>query len=188
MRALLAVCAILLAAPAAAQIDSDPEVRLAPQREAMKKLSMFDGVWRGPAWTLTPTGRYELTQTERVGPFLGGSIKMIEGRGYQKDGRVGFNALGIISFDPRTGKYRLQSNAQGYSGTFPLTPTADGFIWETPAGPGATMRYTATVRNGTWREVGERVVVGQKPVQVFEMNLRRVGSTKWPEDGAVGQR
>ena len=77
----------MLAAPVAAQIDSDPEVRLAPQREAMKALAMLDGTWRGPAWTLTPTGRYELTQTERVGSLLGGTIKIIEG------GRVGFNAL-----------------------------------------------------------------------------------------------
>lgn len=186
--ALFPIIAIIAAAPALAQIETDPEARLAPQREAMKKLSMLDGMWRGPAWTLTPTGRHELTQTERAGPFLGGSVRMIEGRGYEKDGRVSFNALAVISFDPRTKTYRMQSNAQGFSGGFEIRPTGDGFTWETPAGPGATMRYTAMVRNGTWREIGERVVAGRPPVRVFEMNLRRIGDTRWPEETPVARK
>ena len=44
----------------------------------------MDGTWRGPAWTLLPSGeKHELTQTERVGSMLDGSIKVIEGRGYE---------------------------------------------------------------------------------------------------------
>ena len=159
--------------------------RMAAQKEAMAPLAFMDGVWRGPAWTLLPTGRHEVTQTERIGPFLDGSVKVLEGRGYNADGTVGFNALGIISFDPATKKYSMRSYALGYSGDFPLEPRADGYVWQVPAGPGAIIRYTATIAKGHWREVGERVAGDAPPVQIFEMNLTRVGDTSWPSGEPV---
>ena len=65
----------------------DPEALLAAQREAMRRLSFMDGVWRGPAWTILPSGeKHSITQTERIGPFLDGSVKVIEGRGYYASG------------------------------------------------------------------------------------------------------
>ena len=54
----------------------------------MARLAYLDGVWRGPAWSLTPQGRREMIQTERIGPFLGGSVRVMEGRGYTADGSV----------------------------------------------------------------------------------------------------
>src|SRR5262245_9779510 len=96
-----AFCLLLVAAaPSAAQFP-DPAARIAAQREAMTRLAFMDGVWRGPAWTLSPAGRSELIQTERIGTFLDGSVRVIEGRGYMPDGSVGFNALGVISYDPQ---------------------------------------------------------------------------------------
>ena len=39
----------------------------------------MDGVWRGPSWTILPSGEKHVgTQTERIGPFLDGSVKVIE--------------------------------------------------------------------------------------------------------------
>jgi hypothetical protein len=52
---------------------------------------------------------------------------------------------------------RRRSYAQGFAGTFELKRTDDGYVWETPAGPGAVMRFTATVKGDTWREVGEYI-------------------------------
>ncbi|MFL5539193.1 MAG: DUF1579 domain-containing protein, partial [Longimicrobiaceae bacterium] len=161
------------ASPASGQ-QEDPATLLAAQRAAMAPLAMMDGVWRGNAWTILPSGRHEITQTERIGPFLGGSVKVVEGRGYDPDGTVTFNAFGTISYDPARRVYTLHSYAQGRSGDFTLTPTADGYVWEIPAGP-MTIRYTATIRDGAWREVGDRIVPGREPVRFFEMNLRRVG-------------
>ncbi|HET6349423.1 MAG TPA: DUF1579 domain-containing protein [Candidatus Krumholzibacteria bacterium] len=157
---------------------------IAAQKDAMKPLSMLDGVWRGPAWTLLPSGRHEVTQTERVGPFLDGAVRVMEGRGYDADGTVTFNAFATLSFDPATKKYTLHSYAMGRTGDFTVTPTADGYMWEIPAGP-MTIRYTATIKDGTWHEVGERVMQGKDPVQFFEMNLKRVGDTDWPAAGAI---
>ena len=163
----------------------DPAVMIAAQLEAMKHFAMMDGEWRGTAWSLSPTGeKTHLIQTERVGPFLDGSVKVIEGRGYEGDGSVAFNALGIISFDPNTKKYSMHSYARGFSGDFVITPTADGFYWEIPAGP-RTIRYTAVLSDSTWNEVGDMIMEGTEPVRILEMTLTRLGDTSWPAGGAV---
>lgn len=170
------------------QERQDPATLIAAQREGMMPLAFMDGVWRGPAWTILPSGKkHDITQTERIGPFLDGSIKVIEGRGYDADGKVGFNAFAIISYNASTRAYNLHSHAQGYVGDFVLKLTADGYVWEIPAGP-VTIRYTAVIKDGTWREVGDRIMSGKEPVRFFEMNLKRVGDTTWPAAGAVAPR
>jgi hypothetical protein len=185
LAAVAALC--LAAAPAAAQFqDSAP--RIAAQREAMARLAAMDGVWRGPAWSLTPQGRREMVQTERIGPMLNGAIKVMEGRGYAADGLVGFNAFGVLSYDPDRRAYSLTTWALGHSVTVPLTITETGYVWETPAGPGAIIRYTATIRDGTWHEVGERIAQGQPPMRVVELNLRRLGDSDWPAGNPVPMR
>ncbi len=163
----------------------DPTARITAQREAMAPLAMMDGVWRGPAWTILPSGeKHNITQTERIGPFLDGSIKVIEGRGYNADGTPGFNAFGIISYDPSTKVYTLHSHAQGQVGDFALKVTADGYVWEIPAGP-MTIRYTAVIKNGGWLEVGDRITPGKEPFRFFEMNLKRIGDSSWPAAGTI---
>lgn len=163
----------------------DPATIMVAQREAMNKLVFMDGVWRGPASTILPSGeKHTITQTERVGPFLNGSVKVIEGRGYASDGSVTFNAFAVISYNPATHVHTMRSYAQGSVGDFVLTPTADGFAWDIPAGP-MTIRYTAVIKDGVWREVGDQIMPGKEPVRFFEMNLQRVGDTNWPAAGAV---
>jgi hypothetical protein len=48
---------------------------------------------------------HRLVQTERIGPFLGGSTKVIEGCSYDDAGAARFNAFGIVSYDPATRSY-----------------------------------------------------------------------------------
>src|SRR5258705_2904408 len=115
---------------AQAQGRPDPATLIAAQREALKPLAVMNGVWRGPAWTILPSGqKHNVTQTERIGPFLDGSIKVIEGRGYNEDGTVGFNAFGVIFYDSSTKAFTLHSHALGQVGEFVLKPTPDGYIW-----------------------------------------------------------
>jgi hypothetical protein len=184
----LTMTAIAVPWTALGQGRPDPAALVAAQREAMKTLANLDGVWRGPAWTIAASGeKLDLTQTERVGPFLDGSVKVIEGRGYGADGKVGFNAFAIISFSPEKRSYVMHSYAMGHVGDFTLTPTGDGFVWEIPAGP-ATIRYTAVIKDGSWREVGDRIMPGKEAIRLFEMNLKRVGDTDWPAAGTMGPR
>ena len=163
----------------------DPGVTIAQQREAMKSFALMDGVWRGPAWTILPSGdKHTITQTERIGPFLDGSVKVIEGRGYDPDGKVTFNAFATISYNVATRVYTFHSYAQGSVGDFVISPTPDGYVWEIPAGT-MTIRYTAVIKNGTLHEVGDRIMPGKEPFRFFDMNLKRIGDTTWPAGGAV---
>lgn len=182
----IAVTLTSIVATAAVAQRPNPAVMLAAQKEAMKPLVIMDGVWRGPAWTILDNGqKHNVIQTERIGPFLDGTIKVIEGRGYDAaTGEVSFNAFGVVSYDAMRKTYSLHSYAQGQSGDFKLTPTSDGYVWEIPAGP-MTIRYTATIKDGGWLEVGDRIIPGKDPVRFFEMNLKRVGDTDWPGAGAI---
>lgn len=154
----------------------------------MLALAYMDGVWRGPAWTILPSGeKHNITQTERIGPFLDGAVKVIEGRGYDPDGTVTFNAFATISYDVSKSAYTMRSYAQGMVGDFEIKPTKDGFEWEIPAGP-MKIHYTAVVKDGTWKEVGDRISPGKEPVRFFEMNLKRVGDTDWPAAGAISPK
>lgn len=178
-----------LAPKAAAQGRPDATALIAAQKEALSSLSFMDGVWRGAAWTVLPSGeKHDITQTERIGPFLGGSVKVLEGRGYGSDGKVGFNALGILSYNPDKHAYTLHSYAMGMAGDFPLTPNPTGYVWEIPAGPEITIRYTAVIKDGKWNEVGDRITSGKPPIRFFEMNLVRIGNTDWPASGAISSK
>ena len=180
MKRLLAALAFLPAV-SLAQAPRDPASFMAAQSEAMKVFAAMDGAWRGTAWTLGPDGvKREFTQTERIGPFLGGTVKVIEGRGYAPDGNVRFNALGIVSYDPVARTYSMRSYALGRSGDFTFKPNDGGYVWEVPAGPGAIIRYTATIKDGTLHETGERIADDREPLRIFEMTLKRIGDTAWP--------
>lgn len=166
----------------------DSAALLSAQREALAAFSRMDGVWRGPAWTVMSNGeKHHITQTERIGPLLDGTIKLIEGRGYDPDGRTTFNAFGVITFDPAKRTYTLRSHAQGRYGEFAIKPTADGYVWEIPAGP-MTIRYTATIKDGVLREVGDRIVEGKEPARFFEMALTRVSDSAWPGAGTISAK
>lgn len=187
MRLLLASTLIfaLNAGVALAQAPPDPAPRIAKQKDAIKALAWMDGVWRGPAVSTGPGGQtHQIIQTERSGTLLDGSLKVVEGRGYNSDGTTGFNALGIISYDSDKGAYTMRSYAMGQVGDFPLHLTATGAEWSIPAGP-MTIRYTITHRDGVWHEVGERLMEGRPPVAFFEMTLQRVGDSAWPAAGAI---
>jgi hypothetical protein len=185
LAALLGV-SVVVAAPAMAQ-GYDPVARLKAQNEAMAKLSDVHGVWRGPAKSLRNDGTWhEITQTERMGPMLDGGLRVIEGRGYEADGSLSFNAFGVLSYNVDAKAYEFRSYTGGQSGTFPWAITPAGFAWEVPAGPQMTVHYDITLKDGTWHEVGTRVPkAGGEGVKIFEMTLKRVGETDWPLAGAI---
>jgi hypothetical protein len=187
--AVLALPLILSVQASAAPQRPDAEALMASQRAAMESLSFMDGAWRGTAWTVAPDGkRHTLTQTERVGPLLGGTVKLVEGRGYEANGRTSFNALGVISYNPATRQYSIQSYASGQAGAFPFQATGNGFVWQIPAGPNAIVRFTAAFEGGKWHEIGERVVEGAPPIKIFEMRLTRLGDSVWPAGNPVPPR
>ena len=94
MRAMIGI--LVLATAAAAQAPTPPDP--AAQKAALAGLAAFDGTWRGTA-TVYQRGEppLQLTHTERVGPMLGGTLKVIEGKSFTPEGKeAGFNALAVI--------------------------------------------------------------------------------------------
>lgn len=188
LRSIALIFGLVIASGSMAQGQPDSAKLIASQQQALLKLSFMDGVWRGLASTTLPNGeKHQVTQTERVGPFLDGAVKVIEGRGYDADGKVKFNAFGTVSFNPATGVYSMRSYAHGMVGDYVVTPAADGFSWEIPAGP-MIIRYTAVVKGDVWKEVGERILPNKEPVRFFEMELKRIGDSNWPAAGAVSAK
>jgi hypothetical protein len=158
MRWFLPFAALALTIPGSAMAQDASGSAIAEQQAAMKRFAWMQGVWRGPAKGVNRSGPYTVTQTERIGPFLSGTVIVMEGKGYSPDGGVGFNAFGILSYDAAAKGYKLHSYALGYAGDFTLTPTANGYVWVTGSQP---------------------------PRRIFEMTLKRVGDTDWPEGGGV---
>lgn len=182
--ALAATALIAIATSSVVWAQQMPDARMAEQRAAMAKFAWMDGTWRGPATSQLPSGAHSVTQTERIGPMLDGTVRVLEGKGYNADGSVGFNAFATISFNPQANGYVMHSYAQGQVGDFKIMPSDQGYVWEIPAGP-MIIRYTATYDGTVWREVGERIMPGQPPQRFFEMTLNRVGKTDWPAAGAL---
>ena len=181
---------VLVAVPLRPRSPRDVRIRplsSRPRKRRWPPSRRWTACGAGPAWTVLPSGeKHSITQTERIGPFLDGSVKVIEGRGYDPDGRVTFNAFGTISYNPATKTYTLHSHAMGNVGDFVIKPTPDGYTWEIPMGP-RTLRYTAVIKDGTLKEVGDVLEPGKEPFRNFEMILKRVGDTTWPAGGAVPQ-
>lgn len=166
----------------------DPSAQIAAQRVAMRALAKMDGTWRGKTRIQGMDGKWmEHTQTERVGTTLDSTLKLIEGRGYDADGKLSFHAIATLGYDARKKAFAFRSHARGEVGDFAFTPTDSGFVWEIPT-PGFTIRYSAVIRDGRWREVGDRIIAGRDPVRFIEMDLTRVGDTDWPAAGAVQPR
>ena len=188
LASLLLAAALAGSAFGATAQPAESAALIARQIEAMRTFALLDGVWRGPATVSEAGGKHiAFVQTERIGPFLGGSIKVIEGRGYDDAGGVRFNALGIVSFDPAKQAYTMRSYALGRVGDFAFVPTSDGYRWEIPL-PSGRIRYVATVNGDELHEVGDLLVDGREPMRIFEMRLKRLGATDWPAAGAVAPK
>ena len=183
--AALAAC-LTLAMPAAAPAQEMYPSGTAEQRQAMQTLSWMDGEWVGEATVfMGPGAGASHPHTERIGPMLGGSIKVIEGRSAgDPDGAPAFNAFAIVSWDDASDRYVMRSYANGQVGDFPLEATTDGFSWTTPT-RGGEIRYVTTFRDSEWIETGHFVMPGRDPMKVIELRLRRRGDTDWPAGDPV---
>jgi hypothetical protein len=146
----------------------------------MKKLEHWVGEWTGTAWFDAGGHRMETAMVERIQWKLDGSALLVEGVGRAKggpaDGRVVHNALAVLSYDPGAKKYRFHHwRESGEHGESELRIGEDNVTWETP-GPQGVARFTVTIKDGRWHEVGEASGDGgQTWFKFMEMNLERKG-------------
>ncbi len=173
---------MLFASACATQSLSQPS----SSQLADNPLSFMFGEWSGTAKGVGYDQKpFEITQTERVGPMLNGGVTVIEGRGYSDSSDLVFNAFAIVSYDKRRKIWEIRSYTDGHAGTFPFEPMDNGYVWSTPAGKDAVMRYTAKFEGDTWHQIGEYVPKPGEARVTFEMTLNRIGDTGWPSEDAV---
>ena len=146
------------------------------QRAAMKKLSVFVGRWKGESRVLDASGELRsLVHTEDVRFRLDGLVLEFEGVGRTPDdGRPVLQAIGIYSFDDKTGTYRSrQFNGNGLSNEteVKLLPDGKGMTWDVVVGPVKTSCVARVDENGDFKELCDSTIGSQPPRRSFESNV-----------------
>jgi len=184
MKTLLAAIALTVPFMVAAQ----PASTQAQQVAAMEKIAWMPGIWEGSSTVERGAqGKAENFSWERVQRAAGGTALLIIGRHHRKladasRGDLVHDAAALITFDPRSGKYRFVSQlADGSYGNHEAEIQGDAFVWkvETPRG---VARFRITLEQGRWTERGEFCPTAEKgdaPCRpFFSMSLGRVGDVR----------
>jgi hypothetical protein len=173
---LVGACFSLFAAPLLAQGPPGPEAA----RAAMAKISKMVGKWEGEATVqMGPGPAHKVRQTENVQSKLDGSVLLVEGIGHQKgdDGKekVVFQALAVCAYDANSKSYKFHAFRDNGMATVANAEVTDtGMIWGFEDGRGGKIRYTITLKDDTWSEIGEYLMEGQPARKFFEMTVKRV--------------
>jgi hypothetical protein len=173
MRSIYWTLPILFAVRCAAQVPKPPD--LDAQRIAMKKLDFLVGKWAGEAQIFAPTDQsIVLAQTEEAQYKLGGLILMIEGIGRAKaDGKLVLQALGVISYDDETRKYRMRAFNDGrfLETEVKLLDAGQGITWGFAAGAIRTSSVMRISGKGEWTELTEITIGSQPPRKYIELTV-----------------
>lgn len=175
-------CWILFLAPWASNAQGPPSPAVA--KEAMAKLAKMVGKWEGEATVqLGPGQTHKVKQTENVQSKLGGTVLLVEGLGKEKgaDGveKVVFQAMAICAYDANSKSYKFHAFRDNGMGTVATAEATDtGLIWGFEDGRGGKIRYTITLTEDTWTEIGEYLIEGQPARKFFDMTVKRVAEAK----------
>lgn len=170
MRSLILIL-VLATLPAAlsAQRPPDPAIHKA----AMEKLKFLAGSWSGEAVVSHGEKPITLRQTEEVQFKLGGLVLLIEGTGRDEAGKVMFNALAVVSFDPQSNSYRIRAWTGGNTVETEMKVTGNGFEWGFPIGPTTIVHRMTTDEQGRWSEISEVTTPDRHKHQAVKMLLSR---------------
>jgi hypothetical protein len=179
----LIILLLLYATGIAAEQGTGGQAPMPPpaQAEAMQKLVGWVGDWRGSGWMTTRGGqREEFMIHENVQPRVGGSILLIEGRGTRKSEAgagdvVVHEALAVLSYDPKTQRYRWRAHdLRGQAIDAEAQLIDGGLQWGYRNEPGGvSVRFTIRIDGKRWHEVGEVTRDGKTWQKFLEMNLVR---------------
>jgi hypothetical protein len=169
-RLALSLSAVLITAAAHAQQRPD----LAGQKAAMDKLGFLAGTWTGEATISAGQGKQiNIKQTEQVTFKLDGLALLIEGTGRDDSGKVVFNALAVVSFDPQTGNYRIRAWNSGNFVDTEFKVLEKGFEWGFQRGPVTVQNRMTVDDKGRWSEESEATLNGGQKVHSVRMVLSR---------------
>jgi hypothetical protein len=142
------------------------------------------GMWRGTVNAMGRDGQWhEAVAIERARWNLAGTAILVEGYGYSDDPETGdrvsgHDAAGLIEWDAEAElavfhAHRAGGDFERY--TFELTDDGESIRWHMEPNPGVSIRFTITLTENNWLEIGEMSRDGgENWIKFLEMNLDRV--------------
>ncbi len=147
-------------------------------KDEMKKLSHWEGTWKGEGWQMdrSTRQRIQFSVEEKVESKLGGLALFVEGKGKSdKADFLGHHAIGLIYYNLDKSTYEMKSITQDGMTTLAKAYIDDSgnFIWGFDV-PGGQVRFTITLTADTWEEKGAFSMDGNTWYPMMEMNLKKV--------------
>lgn len=168
-RSRVAAVAIASAIAVAGTVTAQGPPPSSPEaREEMQAFAAMVGEWEGEAWSeMRPGAREVVTQRESVEWTAGGEALLVRGSG-SVDGRVVHEAVGMIFWDARAGRYTMWAYRAGSGATQQeVRLEGDARVWGFTT-PGGEIRFTQRIdAEGRWVETGERSADGGATWQPF---------------------
>jgi hypothetical protein len=150
-------------------------------KEAMKKLTVWAGKWKGEgSMQMGPGEPKKSSVDEKIEMKLDGTIMVVEGIGKSidpttKQETVVHNAFGVVSYDAASKNYRFKTfTKEGRTADAYFNITGESkYEWGFDVPMGGKTRYTITLDpiKKTWNEIGEFSRDGATWMKFFEMNL-----------------
>ncbi len=148
-------------------------------KEEMKKLEYFTGHWKGEATMQRGPGpAVTLLQEEKIEYRLDGTVLQIEGTGRDTDGKVAFNALGLVNYDAVTKQFKFKTylkEGQSTDAYFNVLEE-NKFEWGFDIPAGGKVKYIITLDpvQKTWYEKGEYTSDGNTWYAFIELKLKKI--------------
>jgi hypothetical protein len=144
--------------------------------DAIQKISFLTGNWKGTGWIQMGPQKSTFNQTENISAKVNGTIIQIEGQGkdQQKRDIVIHQAFAIISYDFENSKYLMKAfRGDGAQIDADAKLIDDpSFQWDFSSAMTGQIKYTISVVNNKWTEIGEMSRDnGKNWLKYFEMIL-----------------
>ena len=166
--------ALLLMTVAAACLYAQARPDPAAQKAAMEKFRFLTGTWTGEVTiSAGPGSLRKLMQTEEVVYKLDGLALLIEGTGRDDTGKIVFSALAVVSYDEKSGTYRIRAWNEGYHVEGEIKTDGKGFEWGFTTGPAAVRHVMMLDAQGRWSERSEVTVGEGRKYEAVRMLLTR---------------
>jgi hypothetical protein len=175
MRKTIAILAMFFGMSANAQNPFQPKQATI---DALKNISFLVGNWKGKGWMQMGPEKHTFTQTEYITPKANGTVIQIEGLGKDEKNTdvIIHQAFAVISYDIQNNKYLFKAY-KGDGGQIDADVKLlddHTFQWGFSSPMTGQIKYTISVVNNKWTEIGEMSRDGGKTwMKYFEMILDR---------------
>src|SRR5258708_6630578 len=127
--------------------------------DAVQNISFLTGNWKGTGWIQMGPQRHSFSQTENITLKANGTVIQIDGEGKdtQNPTIIIHQAFAVISFDVPNSKYLMKA-FRGDGGQIDADAKLiddHTFQWSFSNPMAGQIKYTITVVNNKWTEIGE---------------------------------